>query len=170
MSDRYIVIDVETTGLSPQRGGRVIEIGAVAVDGGKIVDDYHSLIDSGKRITLQAQQVHGITNEMLAGQPKPDQVFPEFHRFIGDGSLVAHNASFDMTFLRYEFGRLGLGFSNSYHCTLAMCRRLFPGLRDHKLQTVYCHLFGAPPEGARPHRALDDARMTARVWMEMRKL
>lgn len=166
---RCVAVDIETTGLSPRRGDRVIEIGAVAVDDSGIVDEFHALIDPGIRVTLQAQHVHGITNDMLADKPKPEDVLPGFHRFIGDCALVAHNASFDVFFLRHEFGRLGLGLNNPSHCTLALCRKRYPNLRNHRLETIYRHLFGTQPEGAQRHRALDDARMVARVWMEIMK-
>ena len=167
--NRCVIVDVETTGLSASRGGRIIEIGAVAIDEGRISGEFHSLIDAETHITSGALKIHGITSDMLAGQPKPESVFRDFRRFIRDSILVAHNASFDVTFLRYEFGRLGLGLNNPYHCTLTMCRRHFPNLRDHKLETVYRRLFGPPFDGTRLHRALDDARMVARVWMEMMK-
>ena len=166
---RCVAVDVETTGLSASRGGRVIEVGAVAFDDGGISGEFHSLVDPAARITSGALNVHGITSDMLAGKPKPEDVLPGFHRFLKNRALIAHNASFDVAFLRHEFSRLGLGFNNPYHCTLALCRRRFPNLRDHKLETVYRHLFGALPEGAALHRALDDARMVARVWMEMVK-
>ena len=169
MAKRYVAIDVETTGLSPLRGGRVIEIGAVKMDGSCIIEEFQSLIDPGTKITFQAQRIHGITCDMLFGQLKPDQVLPEFRRFVQDDSLVAHNAVFDIAFIRYEFARLGLNFSSTYHCTLDMSRKLFPNLPDHKLMTVYRHLFGEPPDNVRSHRALDDARMAARVWLEVRK-
>ena len=162
-----IVIDVETTGMFASRGGRVIEVGAVAVGENGANGEFHTLIDPDVSISLSAQRVHGITNEMLKGMPQPEEVFAGFHRFIGGSCLVAHNVSFDITFLRYEFSRLGLSFNNSCQCTLAMSRKRFPSLRNHKLGTVYRHLFGTIPEGTRQHRALDDARMTARIWMEM---
>lgn len=167
---RTVVMDLETTGLSPQRGDRVIEIGAVSCTKGVISGEFHSLINPSIRITSGARNTHGITDGMLAGKPKPEVVLWDFHRFIGNSVLVAHNASFDLTFLRYEFGRCGLSFSNPYHCTLAMSRKRYPQLRDHKLETVYSHLFGTLPEGVVPHRALDDAKMVARVWMEMVKI
>lgn len=166
MPPRIIAVDVETTGLSALRGGRIIEIGAVAVDESGITDEFHSLVDPGAHITAQAQRVHGITNAMLSGKPKPEAVLHDLFRYIEGSVLVAHNASFDVTFLRHEFGRLGLGFNNPYLCTLALSRKRFPNLRDHKLETVYRHLVGSP-EGIRMHRALDDARMAARIWMEM---
>lgn len=167
--DRFIAVDVESTGFSPARGDRVIELGAVVVESQRIAGEFHSLVNIGQRVPLSAVRVHGITEDMLDGEPEPQDVFPRFQDFIGKSALLAHNAPFDIGFLRYEFGRLGLGFSNPYHCTLALSRRRFPSLRDHKLETVYRHLFGPPPEGTRIHRALDDARMTARVWMEMMK-
>ena len=166
---RYVVFDVETTGLSPVYGDRVIEIGAIAVEKKQIAGEFHSLVNVGKRIPFPAHQIHGITNDMLTGQPLPEEAFPRFHAFVGDGILVAHNARFDVGFLKYEFSRLGLGLSNKYLCTLEMSRRRFPRLRNHKLETVYRHLFREPIGAIQQHRALDDARMVARVWMEMMK-
>lgn len=167
--ERYVAVDVETTGLLPRRGDRVIEIGAVSVQNQSIVEEFHSLIYTGKRIPLAARQIHGITNEILVGKPKPEEVFPRFRAFIGDNVLVAHNAEFDVGFLRHEFDRLGFGFNNRYVCTLEMSRACFPRLRDHKLQTVYRHLFKEPMGAIQQHRALDDARMVARLWVELMK-
>jgi DNA polymerase-3 subunit epsilon len=166
---RCVVFDIETTGLSASRGSRIVEIGAVAVDKYGTGEEFHSLVDPGVAVSRAAQRVSGITGDMLVGMPKPAAVFPRFSEFIGDALLVAHNADFDVGFLRHEFGRLGLGLLNSWQCTLAMSRKRLPDLRDHKLQTVYRHLFGGLPAEATPHRALDDARMTARVWMELAK-
>ncbi len=165
---RCVAVDVETTGLSASRGGRIIEVGAVAVEGRRMADEFHSLVNIRTRIPLPAQMIHGITNEMLVGTPKPEEVFPRFRAFIGDGVLVAHNARFDISFLRHEFSRLGMGLINQYHCTLELSRRRFPKLRDHKLETVYRHLFRGQT-GSQEHRALTDARMVARVWLEMMK-
>lgn len=166
-AERVIAIDVETTGLLPLRGDRVIEVGAVALQGGIIVEEFHRLINSGARITIAAQRIHGITSDMLAGQPAPDEVFPKLQEFIGGSILIAHNAPFDMQFLRAEFGRLGRSFSSKHTCTLALSRRRFPGLPDYRLEAVYRHLFGVIPELTKRHRALDDAMMAARIWMEM---
>lgn len=163
---RVIAIDVETTGLLPRRD-RVIEVGAVALQGGIIVEEFHSLINSGARITFAAQRIHGITSDMLAGQPAPDEVFPKLQEFIGGSILIAHNAPFDMQFLRAEFGRLGRSLSRKHICTLALSRRRFPGLPDHRLEAVYRHVCGGTTDQTRRHRALDDARMAARIWMEM---
>lgn len=166
-SQRHVIFDVETTGLYPRRGDRIIEIGAVLVVGTEICEEFHSLINVPKKITNGAQRLHGITNEMLEGQPMPDQVFPQFKAFIEGAVLVAHNARFDMAFLRSEFHRLGMGVSNRYICTLEMSRRLYPDLPDHTLASIYRFLFGQLPEDIQMHRALDDARMTTEIWLKI---
>ena len=141
-TNRYVALDVETTGLSPKSGDRVIEIGAVAIEDQSIIDEFSSLIDVGKRIPWQVQQVHGITNEMLYGEPRPDEVLPEFYKFIAGSILVAHNASFDIGFLRYEFALLGMSLNNRSLCTLKMSRKQYPHLPNHKLETVSRYLLG----------------------------
>jgi len=165
--DRSIVIDLETTGFSPHRGDRVIEIGAVAVERGELVDEFQTLIQVPRSIPWQASRVHGITDQMLAGQPLPEEAFPALRDFMGGSVLVAHNARFDLPFLRHEFGRLGLGLSNRYVCTLELARRCLPRLPDHRLATVARHLLSDLPDDLRLHRALGDARLTAQVWLAM---
>ncbi len=167
-SARYIVVDVETTGMSPSRGDRVIEIGAVAVEEGRLAAEFSSLIRTGHPIHWAAQKVHGISDAMLRDAPGPGDVWPEFARFIGSSALIAHNASFDLGFLRHEFSRIGLGLSNPHHCTLALSRRRLPHLPNHRLETVARHLLGEVPDDCRLHRALDDARLAARVWLAMK--
>jgi DNA polymerase III epsilon subunit family exonuclease len=168
-ANRFIAVDVETTGLSTSRGDRIIEIGAVVLEEGRIGEEFHALICVKERIHWAAQQVHGITEDMLVGKPNADEVMPEFRKFITDSALVAHNARFDMGFISDEFLRLGMGLTNPYHCTLALSRSLYPKLRNHKLETVYRHLFGRIPGETRRHRALDDARLVAMMWVEMMK-
>lgn len=168
-SHRHVIFDLETTGLSPQRGDRVVEIGAIAVENGSAAQEFHSLINIGKKIPLQAQAIHGINNEMIRKEKKAEEVFPDFLSFIKDSVLVAHNASFDCRFLRYELGRLGLPFDNKHICTLKLSRKLYPKLANHRLETVYRHLVGNLPSEANLHRALDDARLVADIWMEMTK-
>ena len=169
ISNRYVVFDVETTGFNPQRGARVIEIGAVIVADGNIISEFQSLINCGKVVSRQAKEVHGITDRMLFGQPAPEEIFPYFHKFISGSTLVAHNAVFDISFLRYEFSRLGIGINNGYLCTMKMSRKMFPDLPNHKLHTVAKHALGDLPPEIHRHRALDDAKLTAMVWLEMIK-
>ena len=164
---RYVVFDVETTGLSPRNGHRVVEIGAVAIEHQSIVEEFHSLIDAGRAIPKTVQKIHRITNEMLAGKPSPDEVIPLFCRFIRGATLVAHNAQFDIRFLRHEFGRLGLGLDNKYCCTLEMSKRRYPRFANYRLKTVFQCLFGKSTADMQTHRALSGARMVAQVWLVM---
>jgi DNA polymerase III subunit epsilon len=166
---RCVVVDVETTGLSPRKGDRVIEVGAVAIEKKQITEEFHTLIHINKPIPAAAREIHGITNEMLIGQPKPEEAYPRFREFIRNSTLVAHNAAFDIGFLRAEFERQGFGLSNPYFCTLKLSRARYPRLRNHRLETVCRHLFGRSTDAIQQHRALADARMTARVWVEMMK-
>jgi DNA polymerase III subunit epsilon len=164
---RHVVVDLETTGLSPRQGHRVIEIGAVAVENGAVVGEFTTLIDAGIPVPPVVQAIHGITDEMLAGQPKPEEVLPLFYAFIADSILVAHNAAFDVSFIRHEFARLKMGLPNRHVCTLEMSRLRFPRLIDRTLETVYLHLFPETGLHRQNHRALDDARMTAKIWLKL---
>ncbi|MHB8771113.1 MAG: 3'-5' exonuclease [Syntrophales bacterium] len=164
---RHVVVDLETTGLSPRQGHRIIEIGAAAVEQGAIVDEFSTLIDAGVPVPLAVQAIHGITDDMLAGRPKPEEALPRFLQFIAGGTLVAHNAAFEVTFLRHEFARLGMGFPHPHVCTLEMSRRCLPHLPDYTLETVFLYLFPEADFLRQKHRALDDARMTARIWIKM---
>jgi DNA polymerase-3 subunit epsilon len=169
-NEQYVVFDVETTGLFPHRGDRIIEIGAVSVSEGLIDGEFHSLVYTVKRIPAEAQRIHGITAEMLQNAPPAEEVFPRFHEFIKDRILVAHNAEFDMSFIRREFQRQGLILNQQCVCTMEMSRRHFPQLPNHKLYTVYRHLMGCDAPYAQRHRALADARMAAEIWLAIRKM
>jgi len=166
-ADRHVVVDLETTGLWPRHGHRVIEIGAVAIEAGRIVGEFTTLIDAGVPVPPVVQAIHGITDEMLADQPLPEQAFPNFANFIAASVLIAHNAPFDIRFLRHEFARLGMALPHRYLCTLELSRRRLPRLSDHTLATVYQHLFPEADFLRQDHRALDDARMTAKIWLKL---
>ena len=157
---RHVVVDLETTGLSPRHGHRIIEIGAVAVEDGAVVEEFTTLIDAGVPIPPTVQAIHGITDEMLEGQPKPEEALPRFSAFIGDSVLVAHNAAFEVTFLRHEFARLKLGFPNRHVCTLEMSRRRLPapaGLHPGDGLSAPVPRRRLPPaEPPRPRRRADD--------------
>ena len=165
---RIVVIDTETTGLSVRNGGRVIEIGAVAVENGQIVAEQATLINTGTAISYGAWRVHGISQQMLVDEPTPDEVWPRFYEFAGTNPLVAHNAPFDSVFVQHELRLLGMSFDNPWQCTVRLARQKLPRLPNHRLETVYAYLFGDLPKHVQRHRALDDARMAARVWMALR--
>lgn len=161
------MVDTETTGLSVKNGGRVIEVGAVAVENGQITAELATLICTNTPISYGAWRVHGISQQMLAGRPTPHEVWPWFLEFAGTSPLVAHNASFDKSFVQCELELLGLVLPNQWHCTVQLARKKMPRLPNHRLDTVYRYLFGEIPVSVKRHRALDDARMAAMIWVEL---
>jgi DNA polymerase III subunit epsilon len=166
---RYVVVDVETTGLS-KVDDRVIELGAVLIQDYLIVDEYTSLIDVDTTIHWAAQRVHGISREMLRGRPPPELVWPVFASFLGDSILLGHNVWFDREFIRRELARFGVRLENRSKCTVHLSRKLLPKLPNHRLETVARHLLGDLPQECQLHRALDDARLTAQVWLALRQI
>lgn len=165
--NRIIVLDTETTGLSVINGGRVIEIGAVALENGEVVAEFETLVNTGTPVTHSAYRVHRISRAMLADKPKPQEVWPIFRQFVGDLPLVSHNAWFDKAFILNELALTGIAMTNNWHCTVRLARSKLPHLPNHCLETVYRCLFGELPKGIKRHRAIDDARMAARIWVEL---
>lgn len=165
-----VVFDVETSGLSPATGGRVIEIAAVAIGSGGIMTEFSTLIDVDCHIHRAAHEVHGISRTMLRGHPAPREAWQQFIGFVGKAELIAHNARFDAAFLHAELRRLDLTLSNPVRCSLLESRRRFPRLSSHRLESVARHVLGGIPDDCRLHRALGDARLLARVWVAMGRL
>jgi len=164
-----VAVDTETSGLSPARGDRVIEWAAVRIVDYVITEKTSSLIDVPCHIHAQAAVVHGISAEMLQGQPQPDEAWQRFYDFVGDASIIAHNVVFDRNFITYEYSRLGWNFSNEMICTLKMARRKYPHLGKHRLPDVARWVLGEVPQAEKLHRALYDAEITARIWITMSK-
>lgn len=160
-----VVLDFETTGLSPQYGDRAIEIGAVLVEHGEIVDRFQKLMNPGFRISSFIEGYTGITNEMLKGQPCCEEVMAGFSEFIAGRNIVAHNASFDRRFLDFELKRAKRVYEGACCCSLLVSRRIYQDSPNHRLQTLVSHA-GIPETGSF-HRALADAEMTALLWMSM---
>jgi len=164
---KIVIIDFETTGLSPRLGDRATEVGAVIIDGHKIIDKYQSLMNAGIAIPGFIQQLTGITNTMLRQAPTCQKVMQELADFIGDMPLAAHNASFDTLFLDAEWERIGYQRRQPFTCSLLLARRLYPHFPDHKLGTLVRHL--KLPTTGTYHRALADAEMTASLLMNIKK-
>lgn len=169
---RYAVIDFETTGLSPERGDRAIEIAAVIVEHGKQVDSFSSLIDPGVNVPRHITELTGIDGSMLRGAPGPKQVFRSIREFTHGSTLVAHNASFDRRFWNAEFTRLSMEGNENFVCTMLVSRRLYPWTGNHRLETLAAY-HGITATGQH-HRALADATMTAdlllRIETDMRSI
>ena len=154
----FIVFDIETTGLNWSQD-RIVEIAAVRVHNGAIVDSYQTLINPNMPIPPAATKIHGITNSMVKNAPQISQVIPDFLRYAGSYPLVAHNASFDVSFLQAVTGPL----QNPVIDTLSLCRKLYT-LPNYKLTTVAQSL-RISPSGA--HRSLDDANTTALILLDI---
>ncbi|MCF7977440.1 MAG: 3'-5' exonuclease [Chromatiaceae bacterium] len=161
--DSIVVIDFETTGLSPNQGDRATEIAAVLIRDGQIVDRYQSLMNAGVRIPPYVEALTGISNAMLRKAPSNDRVMGEVSDFVGDYPLVAHNASFDRKFWDAELDRIRVKRKQDFVCSMLLARRLLPQAPNHQLGTLIA-LAGLPVTG-RYHRALADAEMTANLTL-----
>ncbi|MFA7242454.1 MAG: 3'-5' exonuclease [Sulfuricellaceae bacterium] len=159
------VIDFETTGLSPDMGDRATEVAVVVVDGGKIIDRYQSLMNTGVRIPAFIEALTGISNAMVRTAPPATEVMKTLAEFVGNVPLVAHNASFDCKFLDAEWLRIDRRRQQEFACSMLLARRLYPAAPNHKLGTLVSHL--GLPSASRHHRALADAEMTAHLLVKM---
>ena len=164
-ANTLVVLDFETTGLSPNMGDRAIEIGAVLVEGGRITDRYQQLINPGFRISSFIENYTGITNAMVAGAHSSSSVMKEFAGFIRGHNLVAHNASFDKKFLDAEMSSARAWYDGTFACSMLVARRLYQSAPNHQLGTLVRY-HNLPTDGVF-HRALADAEMTAQLWLKM---
>lgn len=164
-ADTLIVLDFETTGLSPNMGDRAIEIGAVKLINGEISDHFQELMNPGCKISHFIESYTGISNDMLQDARPCKKVMQDFADFIGDDHLLAHNASFDKRFLDAEFNRLPATYSGKFTCSLLIARRLYQDAPNHKLETLI--QYKNIPSDGHFHRALYDAEMTAKLWQTM---
>ncbi|MEH6358155.1 MAG: 3'-5' exonuclease [Pseudomonadales bacterium] len=164
-ADTVVVLDFETTGLSPRQGDRAIEIGAVLIEKGEVTGSFQQLMNPGFRINSFIENFTGITNKMLQKAPPCDEVMAQFADFIGDHNLVAHNASFDRSFLDAELSLINRQYSGSFACTLLLARRLYQNAPNHKLGTLVA--FKNIANDGVFHRALADSEVTAKLWLMM---
>ena len=159
------VIDFETTGLSPALGDRVIEIGAVIIEDGRPGPRYQALANPGFAVSAFIESYTGITNAMLANARPVEDVMRELAVFIGDRSVVAHNAAFDRRFLASELDRIGGYAPARFACSMLISRRLYPDAPNHRLGTLV--RYRDIEHSGTFHRALADSEMTARLWLDM---
>ncbi len=158
-----VVFDLETTGLSP-KVCKIIEIGAVKIKNGEIIDRMDTFVDPECEISEEITKLTSITNDMVKGAPKEREALEMFLKFAGDSMLVAHNAGFDVGFIRVAAERQELPFTNSYLDTVGLSRYVNPELKQHKLNIIADH-YGLG--GFHHHRADDDAEMLARIFFVM---
>ncbi|GAB2841882.1 3'-5' exonuclease [Pseudoduganella ginsengisoli] len=165
-SKPIVMLDFETTGLSPDHGDRITEVAALRIEAGRITDRYVSLVNCGVRIPPFITGLTGITQKMVDSAPPASEVVPQLVEFIGGDMLSAHNASFDEKFLNAESARAGLAPRHlGPVCSLKLARRVFPELGSYKLGTL-CGSLGIRFKGT-AHRAEADAEVAAEVLLHI---
>ncbi len=155
----YCVLDLETTGLS-FRTEKITEVGIMKVKNGEVIDEFSCFVNPEKPIPPKVVEVTNITDEMVKDAETIDKVFPKILEFVGDSVLVAHNADFDIGFLKHNAKELGYTLDNTYMDTLRLAKQLFPDFKKYKLGIIADKL-GIVVEVA--HRALDDVDTTVKV-------
>lgn len=163
--DTFIVVDLETTGLTPKKD-RILEIGAWKVSGGQFVDQFHCMVDPCMEIPQRITELTGITNEMVAGQDKIETALEKFLAFAGELPLLGHNLMFDYAFLKHAAVNQGISFERLGTDTLKISRQVLAELPSRRLGDL-CTYFGI--EQNRAHRADEDAYVTAILYQKLKE-
>lgn len=169
LEETYVIFDLETTGLDPKDGNSIIEIGAVRVRNNEIIDRFDELINPGVKLSDEIIRITNITDEMLTGKPKEEEIVKKFIAWVGDDTLVAHNARFDLSFMKMAYLKYSLGsFNFNVIDTLGISRYLDPQERYHNL-TVLMGRYHIKWDEDKHHRADYDSEGTSLVLYEMLK-
>lgn len=165
----YTVFDTETTGLEPSNGDEIIQIGAARIVNNRLLrqETFNQIVDPEIPLKPESIPIHGITEDMVRGQPNIDVVLPAFHEFCEDTVLIAHNAAFDMRFLQLKEDRTGIRFTQPVLDTLLLSAVVHPNQESHKLDVILERL--GITIGTR-HNALEDALATGEVFLKLVKL
>ncbi len=167
---RKIVIDTETTGLSPNQGHRIVELAAIEINGWEVTQNrIHRYFNPGREIDAGAAAVHGLTVERLKDEPTFDDFAHEFAEFIRDAELIIHNAPFDLGFLNSEFEQVGLppveSICKKVTDTLRSAKELFPGEKNNL--NALCERYEIDYSQRTLHGAMLDAELLAEVYLKM---
>lgn len=169
LAEKFVVFDLETTGLnSTPVGGvmdRIIEVGAVKIEQGRICERFSTFVACDQKLSAEIVKLTGISDEMLEGAPVVGSVIADFFRFCDGCTLVAHNAAFDTAFIRFYGEQEGYLFRNKHYDTVDFAREVLPGLSNYKLNTIADHYKFT----FNHHRAFDDAFVTAKIFLELAK-
>ena len=164
--NKYVVIDIETTGLDPQYD-EIIELGALKIENGVIVDSFSKLIKPKTSISDFITQLTGISNSMVENAPSIEEELPNYLKFINEQNIVGHNVNFDINFIYDNLAKiLNKPFTNDYIDTLRLSRKLYPDIKNHKLITVCDYL---KINESTHHRALSDCELTFKVYETIKK-
>lgn len=165
----YVVFDLETTGLDPKSGNSIIEIGAVKIQDGRIIDRYDELVNPKVKLSEEIINITCITNEMLEGKREEKEAVIDFMNWVGDLPMVAHNARFDLSFLEMAYTKYNLGkITNTVIDTLGLSRYLESSERYHNLATLVKR-YNIDWDESKHHRADYDSEGTALIFYQMLK-
>jgi DNA polymerase III epsilon subunit len=163
----FAIVDVETTGLDPEEGDRVCEIGAIKVRAGRELERFESLVNPERAISPEARAKHQISDEMVRESPTFSLLAPKLRPFLAGTVLVAQNAGFDVGFLNAEFVRAGMSkLSIPAVDTIPLARRVRPGLSTYNLDSL-AHHFGLKFQSR--HRSIGDCEVTLKIFLECLK-
>ena len=167
LNDSYVIFDLETTGLYADRGDSIIEIGAVKMKNGEIIDEFNLLVNPGRKLDSKITEITGISDDMLVGKKKEKDAVIEFIDWVGDLTLVAHNAKFDISFINRAYREYDLGeLKNHLIDTLGLSRYLESNHRYHNLATLVKR-YNIEWDEDNHHRASYDAKGTALIFYKM---
>ena len=164
----YVVFDTETTGLLPDRGDEIVQIAAIRIVNGRRIpgEVFNTLVNPGRSIPPASTRIHGITDGMVADAPTVEQAIAQFHAFAQGAVLVAHNANFDMAFLRRVEARIGLRFDQTVLDTAVLSAMVFGAAENHSLDALAARL-GVELSSQARHTALGDATATAEILLKL---
>lgn len=163
--NNYVVVDIETTGFSPEKN-KIIEIAALKVKGGQVIDKFETLINPKERIGYQITNLTGITNDMVKNSPYVENVIEDFKNFVGEEIIVGHNVNFDINFLYDNLLReKNMYLTNDFVDTMYLGKKVIKGLPSYKLQNISEHL-NVKYENA--HRAINDCLFTFECYEKMK--
>ena len=165
-NDTFVVFDLETTGFSAEVD-RIIEIGAVKIKNGEIVDNFSKFVNPKIPIPFRIEKLTGINDSMVMEAEPIEKILPEFLEFCGDAVMVAHNAGFDTSFIINNAERLGIKYDPTIMDTVLLAQFVIPNLHNYKLDTLCKHLAVSLENH---HRAVDDAQATAYIYLKMVKM
>ena len=166
---RYIVLDTETTGLDPDDGHKIIEIGCIEILNRNITNNtFHKYINPNREIDIEASKIHGLTNNFLRDKPLFEEVYSEFREYISDSPLIIHNAPFDIGFLKKEHSVVSISdtfMNNEIIDSLKLARKISPGKKN--TLDALCERYSVDNSDRTLHGALLDAKLLAFVYLKM---
>lgn len=162
----FVVFDVETTGLSPSSGDRIVEIAALKIRNLKPVERFHSMVNPQRPISFAAFEVNGISDQMVASAPRCGDILPDFLQFLGQATIIGHNVHFDLNFLHHELGLANLKVEQEidFIDTIRLARQVMPRLRRYPLWLV-ADALGI--KESQKHRAMADVELTFEVFYRL---